>query len=197
MAPIDAVPKGYDTEAKCLEIVKYPHPALRRDNAEVTVFDDKLRQFADNLFTTLYTCDNGIGLAAPQVGVNIRMMVYNPLRSREDENREGDEVWINPRIVGRSDDLDTKSEECLSFPKIKGDVTRPWWVEVEAVDLEGKPFGRRIEGMEARLFQHEFDHVQGVVFIDHISDDRRKVVQPRLDYLQEVYLRNGGKKPSL
>jgi len=195
--PIDDPPTGYDTKTKLLSIVKYPHPALRRPNSDVTVFDDKLRQLADNLFNAMYTRHDGIGLAAPQVGVNVRMMVYNPLRTLEDENREGDEVYVNPRIVQRSDEEDVVLEECLSFPKVRGPVRRSLWVEVEAVDLEGKPFKRRIEGFEARLFQHEFDHLQGVVFIDHIPDEQREEVQPALDKLQRTYKLDGGRQPAL
>jgi len=195
----DAPVTDYDTGPKELTIVKYPHPALRRPNALVENFDEKVRQLADNLFTAMYKEDDppGIGLAAPQVGVNVRMMVYNPLRTVEAENREGNKVFVNPQIVARSEDKEEDYEACLSFPKIDGQVSRPIWVEIEAVDVDGNPIRERFEGDEARVFQHEFDHLDGVVYVDHLEADERKRVQPKLDKFIMEYEARGGKEPAL
>jgi len=171
-------PEGFDRRRMQLEIVRYPHPSLREQNEEIKVFDRRLRTLADNLFDTLYATGDGIGLAAPQVGVNLRVMVYNP----DPRTRDEETVFVNPRIISFSDDKDWQAEGCLSFPRIRGNVQRPVWVEVEAVDWEGNPFQRRIEGFEARLFQHEYDHLDGVVFTDRFGGAAREKVEGDLDF---------------
>ncbi|CAE7561633.1 PDF1B [Symbiodinium sp. CCMP2456] len=131
---------GYDTGPKLLEILKYPHPALRRPNAEVTDFGPKLRQLSENLFRTMYAKDNGCGLAAPQCGVNLRVMVYNYQRIEgEGRKPEGEVVFVNPRITAHSEEECEMLEGCLSFPNFGAPVVRPAWVEVQAVDLDGSP----------------------------------------------------------
>lgn len=178
-------PEGYDTEKKVFPIVKYPHPSLFAENKLVEAFDDRLRQLVENMFATLYDAGDGIGLAAPQIGVNLRVMVYNedatnpinPFRHR------GEIALVNPKIVRASEQLEASEESCLSFPEIFGYVKRPTWVEVEACDVEGNPISRRIENFEARLFQHEYDHLDGVTFVDRLSKIGRKEVQPMLDQL--------------
>lgn len=192
-AAIDQPPANYDTEATTLEIVKYPHPALRKPNKKVKVFDGKLKQFAENLFRTMYDANDGIGLAAPQVGVNLRMMVYNP----EPQGKAGEAIFVNPVITSRSSNEVGFTEGCLSFPGLSGDVLRPDWIEVEAVDVLGEPFTRRIEGFEARLFQHEYDHLDGKVYIDHLIKQDRKAVQRGLEALVEQYRAAGGEEPAL
>ena len=123
----------------------------------------------------------GVGLAAPQVGVNKRLMVYNP---------EGDEkkwvqevVLVNPRIVGRSEGTDEEQEGCLSFPDMSGVVERNKWIKVEAQNLKGKTIKKKFAGWEARIFQHEYDHLDGVVYVDRLKDAEKEKVQPRLDEL--------------
>mmetsp|Transcript_4009 Transcript_4009/g.9355 ORF Transcript_4009/g.9355 Transcript_4009/m.9355 type:complete len:259 (+) Transcript_4009:26-802(+) len=192
-ALIDEPPADYDTVRKELPIVKYPHPALRRTNAEVEVFDEKLHLLAVNLFDAMYRTNDGVGLAAPQVGVNIRMMVYNP----DLEDPKARRVLVNPRIIEKSPDMDVSSEGCLSFPGMNGDVRRPTWVVVQAQNIKGETFETRIEGFEARLFQHEYDHLDGVVYIDHLTPNGREKVQPVLDRLEAEYLAAGGEEPSL
>mmetsp|Transcript_87976 Transcript_87976/g.249237 ORF Transcript_87976/g.249237 Transcript_87976/m.249237 type:complete len:308 (-) Transcript_87976:38-961(-) len=181
-------PEGFDSEARNLEILRYPHPALRRPNEPVKAFDGRLRQLADNLFSSMYARGDGIGLAAPQVGVNLRVMVYNPNpRSRDDET-----VFVNPRIVEVSPAKEVDAESCLSFPRMRGPVQRHRWVKVQAVDWDGCPFERSIYGFEARLFQHEYDHLDGVVYVDRLADSSRAALQPDLDFLVEDYRRAGG-----
>eukprot|EP00434_Breviolum_minutum_P002804 symbB.v1.2.002465.t1/scaffold99.1/size346285/21 len=121
-------PAGFDTKRMQFDIVRYPHPALRQENEDIKSFDGRLRRLADNLFTTLYATGDGIGLAAPQVGINMRVMVYNPNpRTRDEET-----VFVNPRILSFGKEQDYEAEGCLSFPRIRGSVQRPTWVEVEA-----------------------------------------------------------------
>eukprot|EP00913_Durusdinium_trenchii_P029179 g27355.t1 len=158
--------------------VRYPHPALRQENEDIKTFDRRLRTLADNLFATLYATGDGIGLAAPQVGINLRVMVYNPNpRTRDDET-----VFVNPQIKALGNEKDYQAEGCLSFPRIRGPVQRSTWVEVEAVDWDGNPFERRIDGFEARLFLHEYDHLDGIVFTDRLGEASRKKVEPDLEF---------------
>ena len=171
-----------------LEIVKYPHPALRAENAEITVEELKeSKEVADlskRMLKLMYNAE-GVGLAAPQVGVNKRLMVYNP---SGDSKRWLDEtVLVNPRIVEYSDAKDEEIEGCLSFPDMSGEVERSKWIKVEAMNLKGKKIKKKYTGWEARIFQHEYDHLDGTVYIDRLSDETRAKVQPRLDELVEDF----------
>ena len=141
-------------EGTDLRVLKYPHPALRAENEEITEFTDELKKLSREMFKVMYAAQ-GVGLAAPQVGVNKRLMVYNP---------EGDEkkwvqevVLVNPRIVGRSEGTDEEQEGCLSFPDMSGVVERNKWIKVEAQNLKGKTIKKKFAGWEARIFQHEYD----------------------------------------
>eukprot|EP00438_Fugacium_kawagutii_P034353 Skav216708 [mRNA] locus=scaffold91:585039:585848:+ [translate_table: standard] len=185
----------YDSGPKLFEILKYPHPSLRRPNEEVTEFGPKLKQLSENLFRTMYAKDNGCGLAAPQCGINLRVLVYNHLRELESTDREGETVYVNPRIVASSEDQDEEVEGCLSFPGFGAPVVRPTWVEVEAVDLEGKAYTKRLEGEQARIFQHEYDHLDGVVYIDHVDSADKEKIESELNKLISDYSAAGGKDP--
>lgn len=171
-------------EGTDLRIVKYPHPALRAENAEITVEELKesteISDLAKGMLKVMYAAE-GVGLAAPQVGVNKRLMVYNP---SGDAKRWLDEtILVNPKIVEYSDAEDTEIEGCLSFPDMQGEVTRSKWIKVQAMNLKGKPMKKKFKGWEARIFQHEYDHLDGTVYIDRLSDETRAEVQPRLDEL--------------
>jgi len=190
---IDAPPAGYDEENQDLEVVRYPHPALRRPNKLVIEFDEKLRNLGANLAAAMYATGGGIGLAAPQVGVNLRVMVYNEQATRV---KSGEVLYVNPRIVKHGGSFDDMSESCLSFPGLAGPVSRPAWIEVEAQNVEGQFFRRRIEGFEARLFLHEYDHLDGVLYVDRLNPESREKVNPGLDKLKEMYLALGGQTPA-
>lgn len=166
-----------------LDIVKYPHPSLRAENKEVTkeqLKDGSITKLAKEMFRIMYD-EPGIGLAAPQVGINLRLMVYN---ESGDRKRWLDEVvMVNPKIVEYSEGKDTEIEACLSFPDMSGEVVRPKWIKVEALNMKGKKIKRKFTGWEARLFQHEYDHLDGVVYIDRLNEEERSKIQPKLDEL--------------
>lgn len=174
-----------------LYIVKYPHPSLRAENSEVTkeeIKDGSIAKVAKEMFMYMYEAQ-GVGLAAPQVGVNKRLMVYN---QSGDKKKWLDEiVMVNPQIVEFSDAKDVDIEGCLSFPEMDGDVERSKWIKVEAMNLKGKKIKRKFSGWEARIFQHEYDHLQGVVYIDHLTEKGRETVQPRLNELIEEFGEGG------
>lgn len=164
-----------------LEVLLYPHPKLRAANLTVTDFDENLASFATELFEVMYETD-GIGLAAPQVGVNVRVMVYNPTGEASEKDQEV--VLVNPRYVNKSKGQTLFEEGCLSFPEIMGDVKRPKSIVVEAQDLKGDTFRLELEGLEARIFQHEYDHLEGVLFHDRMHPNVLKEVTAKLQALE-------------
>ena len=174
-----------------LRIVKYPHPALRAPNTEVTeeeLKDGSMSKLAKEMFLVMYAAE-GVGLAAPQVGTNKRLMVYN---ESGDKKKWLDEVvMVNPKIVEFSEARDVETEGCLSFPDMNGEVERPKWIKVEALNLKGKKIKRKFTGWEARIFQHEYDHLDGTVYIDRLTKEGRAEVQPTLDALIEEFGEGG------
>ncbi|RYH14109.1 peptide deformylase [archaeon] len=134
---------------------------LRKENQVVTVFDDSLRRLAEEMLLVMYASD-GIGLAAPQVGVNKRIMVFN--EHGEPDRKEHEMVLVNPSIVSRSDELVSEEEGCLSFPQIRGNVDRHVWIEVKYQDITGKKVEKRLEKFPAIIFQHEYDHLDKVLY---------------------------------
>jgi peptide deformylase len=131
----------------------------------------------------------GVGLAAPQVGINKRLMVYN---EHGDPKKWLDEVvLVNPKIVEYSDATDVETEGCLSFPGMNGAVERSKWIKVEAVTTKGKKVKKKYTGWEARVFQHEYDHLDGKVYIDRLDEENLKNVQPVLDDLIKDYGEGG------
>jgi len=178
-------------EGTDLRIVKYPHPSLRAKNEDITAEELKegsINKLAKEMLLLMYAAE-GVGLAAPQVGVNKRLMVYN---ESGDKKKWLDEVvMVNPRIVELSEAKDIETEGCLSFPDMSGDVERAKWIKVEALNLKGKKIKKKFKGWEARIFQHEYDHLDGVVYIDRLSEEGRSEVQPRLSELIEEYGEGG------
>jgi peptide deformylase len=178
-------------EGTNLRIVKYPHPSLRASNDEITaeeLKDGSIAQLAKEMFKMMYAAQ-GVGLAAPQVGVNKRLMVYN---EQGDPKKWLDEViMVNPKIVEFSDSKEIDMEGCLSFPDMSGEVERSKWIKVEAFNLKGKKMKKKYTGWEARIFQHEYDHLDGVVYIDRLSEEGRKEVETRVDELIQDFGEGG------
>ncbi len=139
-------------------------PVLREASKPVAVVDEAVRQFIADLFETMYAA-KGVGLAANQVGVATRIAVVDA----EDVRL----VLVNPKIVEASG-KETGEEGCLSIPELYGDVTRPDRVVVEALDEQGQPWRRELTGLPARAVQHEIDHLDGILFLDHLSLLKRK-----------------------
>lgn len=145
-------------------------PFLRQVAAVVEVFDDALRELATAMYRTMYRA-NGQGLAAPQVGVLQRIVVID----MPDENSPA-LTLVNPRIVERSARREKFEEGCLSIPGVSARVERSAAVVVEAQDLDGTPFTVRAEGPLADCLQHELDHLDGVLYIDHLSHLQRQLL---------------------
>lgn len=170
-------------EGTDLRIVKYPHPALRKSNELVTLEelkDGSAAKLAKEMFLVMYAAA-GVGLAAPQVGVNKRLMVYN--QSGDSKKWLDEVIMVNPTIVESSEARHVDTEGCLSFPGMDGQVERSKWIKVEAINLKGKKIKRKFTDWEARIFQHEYDHLDGTVYIDRLTEEGRSQVQPRLNEL--------------
>ncbi len=167
-----------------MEVVLYPDPRLRAPNAPVEAFDADLAATARAMFEVMYRTE-GVGLAAPQVGINRRLLVYNPGGQAADPALEV--VLCNPRIVAKSRVKEAGREGCLSFPGIHGQIERPTSVSVEAVGLRGEPVRLDLEGWDARIFLHEFDHLDGVLFTDRMTPTDRQRNRAALEELVERY----------
>jgi peptide deformylase len=146
----------------------------------VTVFDDALAKLVRDMFKLMYA-SNGVGLAAPQVGVNKRLMVFNP---KGDSRAWLTEVaLVNPRIIERSEATEEAAEGCLSFPGVSGEVERSIWIKVEAEKPNGRRFRVKYSGWTARIFQHEYDHLDGILFIDRMKPSVREQNRSALEAL--------------
>lgn len=163
-----------------LSIKIWPDPVLRAPCSKVEVFDQELATLVNDMVATMYAAP-GVGLAAPQVGVSRRVAVVDVTVGREPGMLK---VLINPRIVERSGSQ-IDSEGCLSIPDFAEKVERPERVVVEAFDLQGERFELEAEAFEARAFCHEIDHLDGVLFVDHLRGLRRDKARRFLKRLQE------------
>jgi peptide deformylase len=157
------------------EIVLLGDPILREKTREVEVFDDELRALVDDMFQTMAFAE-GAGLAAPQVGVPLRVLVADVRRDHGDEARV---ALVNPRIVESGSETDRAHEGCLSIPGVSEVVTRPYRVVVEGFDPQGEPLRIEAEGLWARVLQHEVDHLDGVLFIDRMSPLKRGLLMKK------------------
>ncbi len=148
-----------------LEILTLGNDVLRKKCSSVVEFDKKLEDLIDAMIITMRE-GNGIGLAGPQVGVEQRLFVCQI-------QDQPPMVFINPEIIGTSEEQIPYEEGCLSIPGIYSDVIRPEWIKVQAWNLNGRPFNLEADGILARVIQHEMDHLKGVLFIDHLNEKKR------------------------
>src|SRR5215211_6086883 len=162
-------------------IVEVPDPRLREISKPVEGVDDELRELVADMFETMYEAP-GIGLAAIQVGVPKRILVID-LQEPEEEGGEpvnDPRVFINPEIVESSDQEVPYTEGCLSVPDQYAEVDRPDCIRARWLDLDGKQRDEEIEGLLATCLQHEMDHLNGILFIDHLSRLKRNMILNKL-----------------
>ena len=155
---------------------------LRVPGEAVADFDDDLRALVNDLFETMYHAE-GIGLAAPQVGLSLRVCV---LDVRGDEGDDDVRMaLVNPEVVQASRETDKSTEGCLSIPDLEEFVTRPKTVTVRATDPDGEPVEIEADGLLARALQHEIDHLDGILFIDRVSPLKRRMLLKKWKKSQE------------
>jgi peptide deformylase len=165
-------------------IFETPDPVLRQISKPVDTFDDELKTLVADMFETMYEAP-GIGLAAVQVGVPIRLLVIDlqePANPEDPESKpvRDPKVFINPEILWYSDIEVPYTEGCLSVPEQYAEVMRPDKIRAKWHDVEGKTYEEEIEGLLAVCLQHEMDHLNGVLFIDHLSRLKREMVLKKL-----------------
>lgn len=184
------------------EILEVPDPRLKQVSARVEQFDDDLKALVSDMFETMYDAP-GIGLAAVQVGVPLRVLVIDLQPDDEDAEpevctahgghhhthqptRKEPRVFINPEILGSSNDLTPYNEGCLSVPEMYAEVERPTRIRARWQDLDGSVHESDLDGLLATCLQHEMDHLEGILFIDRISRLKRNMVLKKLEKLRKA-----------
>jgi peptide deformylase len=184
------------------EIIELPDPLLKQVSKPVETFDEELKTLVADMFETMYDAP-GIGLAAIQVGVPLRVLVIDLQPEDPDAEPEvctahGDHhhthqpirkeprVFINPEILDPSEELSVYTEGCLSVPEIYAEVERPARIRARWQDLDGKVHEEELDGLMATCLQHEMDHLEGVLFIDHLSRLKRQMAVKKLEKLRKA-----------
>lgn len=160
-----------------LEIIHYPHPTLRHVSRTLRKVDAELRDMVAQMFELMYEHE-GVGLAANQVDLPYRLFVANP--SGDPNNKEAEQVFINP-VLGNGKGSAEGEEGCLSIPGVLGPVVRKEKITVEAYDLSGEAFRGELDGLFARIIQHETDHLDGKLFIDRLTPAQSAELRDQLE----------------
>ena len=162
-------------------IIETPDPLLRQISAPVDTVTDEIRTLVEDMFETMYAAP-GIGLAAIQVGVPKRVLVIDLQESEEEEGEpvKNPLVFINPEIVQTSETLQTYNEGCLSVPEMYAEVERPDRIRARWLDRDGNAHEEELDGLLAVCLQHEMDHLEGILFIDHLSRLKRDMILKKL-----------------
>lgn len=168
-----------------LPIVAYGHPVLRKVATDIDKNYPDLQQLIKNMFDTMYD-SHGVGLAAPQIGLPIRIFIADGTPFAEDENADKDilsfkEVFINAHITEEEGEPWKFNEGCLSIPGIREDVSRNEIVHIKYFDKDWKAHHKTFKGLAARIIQHEYDHIEGKLFIDRISAFRKTLLKNKLN----------------
>jgi peptide deformylase len=162
-------------------VVKYGNAVLERPAKPVEKFDEELAKLCQDMFESMYAA-NGVGLAAPQIGIGMRLAVIDVTVGK---NPEAKIVLVNPELT-HAEGEQREEEGCLSVPGFRGNVARPQYVTVQAQDATGKTFEMSSEGLLARAFCHEMDHLDGVLFLKHLSLLKRDLIRRRIRKLQKT-----------
>lgn len=162
-------------------VVVYGHPVLRKVAKEIDESFEGLEQLIEDMFETMYKSD-GIGLAAPQIGKSIRIFVIDasPMEDEDPVLKDFKRVFINAQIVEKSGESWTFNEGCLSIPNIREDVDRPDKIVIEYYDQNFEFHRKEFEGIPARIIQHEYDHLDGILFTDKVAPIRKRMLKGKL-----------------
>ncbi len=164
-----------------LPIYTYGTTVLRKEAEDITAEYPKLKELIKNMFDTMYHAD-GVGLAAPQVGLSIRLLVIDLIPFKEDDPELSTfkVVMINPEMLEMSEEELLGGEGCLSIPGVSEDVLRSEWIKIKYLDENFVEHIEEFEGFKARVIQHEYDHLEGSLFTDHVSGLRRQMIKSKL-----------------
>lgn len=172
--------------AEPVSIISYPDPRLKKVSVPITAFDAALRELAQQMFALMRE-EKGVGLAAPQVAKNIRMFVMNATGNPED-----DRVYVNPEL-SEAEGEEEGEEGCLSIPELRVKIFRSRKLRIVAKDLEGKPIDETADGYIARIWQHETDHLNGILLTDRMGPVAKIANRSLLKDLEEQYKKKQGK----
>lgn len=163
-------------------IIIYGLPVLRKETEEIPANTPELKQLVSDMFDTMYAA-NGVGLAAPQIGKSMRLFVIDgsPYGEDEPDLENFKKAFVNADIYERSEETVSMEEGCLSFPKLYENVTRPKRIKIRYTDENGTEYDEEYSGMAARVIQHEYDHIEGKMFIDHLSPLRKTLIKSKLN----------------
>lgn len=172
-----------------LPLAYYGNPILRKKCNPVEKIDDEIKKLVADMIETMLAY-NGIGLAAPQVNQSVSIFITRvPIEQEDGSWVDGEiKVYINPKILAYSEEVQTHSEGCLSIPKLYVHVTRPYSIEVEAMDLDGNLFQSTLSGFAATNFMHENDHLNGVLTIDRVERSQKNKLEPLLREIKKKHL---------
>ena len=172
---------------KNLKIRTYPDPILREIAEPVKNIDESVQDIIESMLATMYNTPNGIGLAANQVGIKKRIIVFDFYREKDKKGKPS--ALINPEIIW-SDGSITREEACLSIPEFSAEVTRKKKVKVRGYDRDGKIVEIEAEDIEAICLQHEIDHLNGILFIDHLSALKRAIFKKKMKKIMKEAKKN-------
>ena len=173
-------PLASSASRKIYPIVKYGDPILEKPGVAVKKFDAGLQQLVEDMFASMYAAQ-GVGLAAPQIGLGLRIAVVDVTGGK---NPEAKIVLANPEVIHAEGEV-REEEGCLSIPGFRGYVIRPQFVTVKAQDAKGEPFEIRGENLLARAFCHEIDHLNGILFLQHLSMLKRDLIRRKIKKLRK------------
>lgn len=160
-------------------IVAYGHPVLKTKAKNVEKGDFDLKTLVDDMYETMYNA-NGVGLAAPQIGKSIRLFVVDTEPIDEDDEPKLKKAFINPVIIEENGEEWAYEEGCLSIPSIREDVFRKEKIKIQYYDIDWNEHVEEYEGFNARVIQHEYDHIDGILFTDHISAFKKRMLKGKL-----------------
>lgn len=160
-------------------IVAYGNPVLKKKAEDIEKGSIDVKQLAEDMFETMHNAQ-GVGLAAPQIGKSIRMFVVDGAPLEEEDTADFKKVFINPTLLQEFDDEWTFEEGCLSIPGIRENVSRKAKLRIRYWDENWEEHEDEFDGMKARIIQHEYDHIEGVLFLDHLSPFKKRLLKARL-----------------
>jgi peptide deformylase len=167
-------------------VVVYGHPVLRRKSRDIKKDEEGLKTFIEDMWETMYVSD-GIGLAAPQVGKSVRLFVIDAQSLADDDpSLKGfKKTFINPQIVEKKGDITPFNEGCLSIPNIREDVERESGIRIQYYDEEFNHYDEEYDGVVARIIQHEYDHLEGILFTDLVPSLRKRLLKNKLNAISK------------
>jgi peptide deformylase len=169
-----------------LPVYAYGQAVLKKVAVDISSDYPNMDKLIEDMWETMYHA-GGVGLAAPQVGLSIRLFVVDTLQMK-DEKIKGEgikQVFINPEIIEETEELCSYEEGCLSIPDLAGDVDRPIGITIRYLDEQFQPHTIKFEGINARVIQHEYDHIEGVLFIEHLKPLKRRLLKSKLEQIRK------------